>query len=416
MKVYHEQQAKGIESEKFAIDFTELEEMARGGLLLLSIQIGLKALQNMLENEVVLYTGQKGKHNPQRTAYRHGYETATVVLGGQRIPIAKPRVRSKDRQEEIPIETLLQFQREDMLNNAVVKRILHGVSTRNYQYTLDDIPGEKVSTSKSTVSRHFVYETGKLLKEFLKRRIDEYYPVIMMDGVAIGEYLVVCMLGISKEGKKKVLGIIEGSTENAKICADLIHQTIDRGLKLDEHRLFVLDGGKGLHKAVKDVFGEYADIQRCQIHKSRNVRSYLPESEQKTVKTAMNKAYMEFEYDEAKKKLERLAKELEFKYPSAAVSLREGLEETLTVHRLKVPGLLRITLSNTNPIESAIGTTRDVMGRVKNWRNGDQVMRWAASGFILAEEKFRTVKGYKQIPFLIDALNKNKSVELADVV
>ncbi|NSW92978.1 MAG: transposase [Firmicutes bacterium] len=176
-----------------------------------------------------------------------------------------------------------------------------------------------------------------------------------------------------------------------------------------------MDGGKGLHKAVKDVFGENVQIQRCQIHKLRNVQSYLPESEQRRVKAAMNRAYMEFEYQEAKNKLERLAKELEFKYPSASASLMEGLEETLTVHKLKVPGLLRATLSNTNPIESAIGTALNVTGRVKNWQSGNQVLRWISSGFILAEEKFKTIKGYKQIPFLIDALNNKKPAELSQV-
>ncbi|NSW92977.1 MAG: transposase [Firmicutes bacterium] len=211
-------------------DFSELEEMARDGLLSLSVQLGIKALKIMLEDEVASYAGEKGRHDPSRTAYRHGYEKVGVVLGGQKIAVQKPRVRTKDGSTELPIETLIQFQREDALNNAALQRILHGVSVRNYGYTLDEVPEEPLSVSKSAVSRRFIKETQKLLNEFLNRTIDDYYPIIMLDGVKIGDYLVVVSLGISKAGKKKVLGIIEGSTENAKICTDLIQNMIKRGL------------------------------------------------------------------------------------------------------------------------------------------------------------------------------------------
>lgn len=414
MELYHGQERKVREGLNLSVDFSELGEMASKGLLSLSVQLGIKALKIMLEDEVVSHAGEKGKHSSSRTAYRHGYEKSSVTLGGQKISIEKPRIRSKSLDKEIPIETLTHFQEEDILNDAALKRIIYGVSVRNYKHTLDEVPEESHSTSKSSVSRRFTKVTEKLLQEFLSRPIDDYFPIIMMDGVHLGDYLVVVALGISKEGKKKILGIIEGSTENSKICADLLQNIIERGLDEKENRLFVLDGGKGLHKAVRDVFGKNAYIQRCQIHKRRNVQSYLPQSEQKAVKTAMNKAYMEFEYDEAKRKLLLLAKELEFKYPSASASLLEGLEETLMVHKLKIPGLLRATLSNTNPIESAIGIATEVSGRVKNWQNGNQVLRWIASGFMIAEEKFRAVKGYKQILFLINAFNNKKSAELSE--
>lgn len=406
MGLYHGQEEKIREGLNLSVDFKELEEMASRGLLSLSIQLGMKALEIMLEDEVSSHAGQKGKHNNSRAAYRHGYEKSRVTLGGQKVSVEKPRVRSKLENKEITIETLNHFQEEDLLNTSALKRIINGVSVRKYQNTLDEIPIESHSISKSSVSRRFTKVTEKLLQEFLSRPIDDYFPIIMMDGVHLGDYLVVVALGISEEGKKKILGLIEGSTENAKICSDLLQNIIDRGLDAKDKRLFVLDGGKGLHKSVKDVFGDNAYIQRCQIHKRRNVQSYLPDSEQKAVKTAMNKAYMEFDYDEAKKKLLLLSKELEFKYPSAASSLLEGLEETLTVHKLKVPGLLRMTLSNTNPIESAIGTATEVSERVKDWQSGSQVLRWISSGFMIAEEKFRTIKGYKQIPFLINSFNE----------
>ncbi|MCX7922692.1 MAG: transposase [Clostridia bacterium] len=287
MELYHGQDSKVREGLNLSVNFTELEEMASKGLLALSVQLGIKALKIMLEDEVSSYAGEKGKHNKTRTAYRHGYEKSSVTLGGQKIAVDRPRVRSKSENIELPIETLSHFQEEDILNNAALKRIIHGVSTRKYQHTLDEVPEESYATSKSSVSRRFTKITEKFLQEFLSRSIDDYFPVIMMDGVHLGEYLVVVVLGISKEGKKKILGLIEGSTENSKICSDLLQNIIDRGLAVDEERLFVLDGGKGLHKAVKDVFGVKAHIQSCQIHKRRNVQSYLPDSEQKHVKTAM---------------------------------------------------------------------------------------------------------------------------------
>jgi transposase-like protein len=414
MELYHGQKGNVREGLNLSVDFTKLEEMASKGLLSLSIQLGIKALQIMVEDEVTSCAGEKGKHSKSRTAYRHGYEKSSVTLGGQKILVEKPRVRSKCGDKELPIETLTQFQEEDILNNAVLKRIINGVSVRKYKQTLDELPEGSCSTSKSSVSRRFTKVTEKLLQEYLNRRIEDSFPVMMIDGVHLGDYIVIVALGISNEGKKKILGIIEGSTENSKVCADLLQNLIERGLKAQEKRLFILDGGKGLRKAVKNVFGENAYIQRCQIHKRRNVQSYLPESEQKAVKTAMNKAYLEFEYDNAKKKLLLLAKELEYKYPSASSSLLEGLEETLTVHELKIPGLLRITLSNTNPIESAIGTATQVSSRVKNWQNGNQVLRWISSGFMIAEENFRTIKGYKQIPFLINALNDKETNKLSE--
>ncbi len=250
MELYYGQQGEVNESLHLTVDFSELEEMARNGLLSLSVELGIKALKIMLEDEVISYAGEKGRHNPSRTAYRHGHEKTNVVLGGQKIALQKPRVRTKDGSGELPLETLIQFQTEDLLNNAALKRILHGVSVRNYRHTLDEIPEGSHSTSKSSISRRFTKETEKLMQEFINRRIEDYYPVIMMDGVTTGDYLVIVALGISKAGKKKVLGIIEGSTENAKICTDLIQNMIKRGLDAEENRLFVLDGGKGLHKAV----------------------------------------------------------------------------------------------------------------------------------------------------------------------
>ncbi len=414
MKLYHEEKEKNNLNEiALELDFHDVEQYAKNGLLSLSVQIGLKVMQKMMEEEVNSHVGKKSKHIKERKAYRHGTEATKVVMGGQKIPTRRPRVRANDgsangKSSEIPLQTLLQFQKEEFMNDTVLKRMLHGVSTRNYEHALDEIALESESISKSNISRKFQAESSKLMDEFMQRSIDECYPAIMLDGTGMGDYCVVVALGISAKGKKTVLGIREGSTENAMICTDLLNDVIERGLKPDEKRLIIIDGGKGLKKSVKDVFGDNACIQRCQIHKKRNVLSYLPESEKSRVKTKMNQAYSEFEYDEAKRKMALLAEELDFKYPSAAKSLLEGLEETLTVHKLGVPGRLRQTLSNTNPIESALSTTLNTTGRVKHWQSGDQVLRWLSAGFILTEKKFRAVNGYKQMPLLIGFLNQNQ--------
>jgi transposase-like protein len=216
-------------------------------------------------------------------------------------------------------------------------------------------------------------------------------------------------------GEKRILGLREGGTENSVVCGSLLDDIIERGLRSDIERLFVLDGSKALSKAVKEKFGDKSEIQRCQLHKKRNVESHLPESQRSWVIQKMNLAYSEFEYKEAKQRLEKLAKDLEYQYPSAANSIMEGLEETLTMHRLKVPGTLRVTLSTTNPAESLMSMLRGFAGRVKKWESGNQVLRWMACGCITIEPKLRRIKGYKQLPFLISSLAKISSNEKSGI-
>lgn len=365
----------------------------------------MKVLQAMMSEEVEEKVGPKGKHNADRSAYRHGTEGTSVVLGGQKARIDKPRLRSKD-DKEIPLDILNQFQSEDALNHHVLKLILMGATTRGYGSLQDKVMGvETYGISKSAVSRRFIQETTKGMQEFMSRQLDDdTYPVMMLDGVCFGEYLVLVALGVMTTGEKKILGIREGSSENSEVCKGLISGLIDRGLCAEVPRLFILDGSKALSKAVRESFGETSAIQRCQLHKKRNVEKYLPDTEKSRVIAEMNAAYAEFDYAPAKARLEKLVKSLEYKYPSAAESLREGMEETLTLHKLKVPGLLRIPLSTTNPIESAIGTAREITGRVRHWKNGFQVLRWLSCGFMSAEKQFRKIKGFKLLPILINTL------------
>ena len=326
-----------------------------------------------------------------------------MVMGGKKVSVQRPRIRSKEG-NELTLPTLRVFQDEDPLNRALLSRLLSGVSTRKYGRTLDGTMEEPLCVSKSEVSRRFTAAMEDRMDAFFNRRIEGSYPAMMMDGLELGKMTIIAAMGIDSEGKKRILGLAEGGSENSDVVKTLLEDLIGRGLNAAEPRLYVLDGGKALHKAVKDTFGKKAVIQRCQVHKKRNVLSQLPESEQANASLAMTKAYREFEYGKAKSSLELLADNLEYRYPKAAQSLREGLEETLTTHRLKLPGLLRQTLSSTNAMESANSACMGVIRRVCNFKDGAVTLRYAAAGFLEAECGFRRIKGYKQIPILQIAL------------
>jgi transposase-like protein len=320
-------------------------------------------------------------------------------MGGTKVRVDRPRVRSLDG-GELPLETLGLFQNEDPLNQAILTKLLAGISTRKYARVMEGGAADSVCASKSEISRRFIEGMDNLMKEFFTRKLDQDYPVMMIDGLELGKMTILAAMGIDSDGKKRVLGVAEGGSENNIVVKGLLQDLIDRGLNADRPRLYVLDGGKALHKAVLDTFGKNAMIQRCQVHKKRNVLSYLPESAQSNVSIAMTMAYREFDYETAKSKLLGIASDLEYKYPKAAASLLEGLEETLTVHRLKVPGVLRETLCSTNPMESANSACRGIIRRVSNFRDGEMALRYAAAGFIEAERGFRRIKGFRQLPVL----------------
>ena len=385
------------------LDAQLLMALASEGLLALSLQVGLEVLRQMLDADVEALAGAKGTHNPDRSAYRHGTESTRVVMGGQKVSAQRPRVRSKDG-AELPLPTLNLFQNEDPLNRALLSRLLSGVSSRKYARTVDEPIEDASCVSKSEVSRRFAKAMEERMDELFKRRIEGSYPILMMDGLALGKMTIVAAMGIDWEGRKRILGLIEGGSENNEVVKALLADLIERGLDPSEPRLYVLDGGKALHKAVKDTFGKKAVIQRCLVHKKRNVLSHLPESEQARVSVALTMAYREFDYAKAKSALELLLKDLSYRYPKAADSLREGLEETLTVHHLRLPGLLRQTLNSTNAMESANSGCMGVIRRVCNFKDGAMTLRYAAAGFLEAERGFRRIKGFRQIPLLQSAL------------
>lgn len=404
MKSYQKAQKSVKESVK-VLDEDALLETAAEGLLSLSIELGMEVVRQLLEADVTALAGEKGRHDSGRMAYRHGSERTKVVMGGEKRDIQRPRVRSKEG-AELSLPTLAVFQDEEPLNQAVLARLLAGVSTRKYAGSRELKEPDTACVSKSEVNRRFVKELSDLMEEFFNRRINEDYPIMMLDGMAVGKMTVIAAMGIGRDGRKRVLGLSAGGTENQEAVKELLADLLNRGLTPDRPRLFVLDGGKALHKAVTDTFGRYAVIQRCQVHKKRNVQEQLPKSEQANVGLALSKAYLEHEYDKARRALEHVANDLEDRYPKAAASLREGLEETLTVHRLGIPGLLRQTLSNTNAMESANSVAASVLKRVKHWKDGEQILRYAAAGFVEAEKSFRRIKGYRQIPLLLEALSR----------
>ena len=308
------------------------------------------------------------------------------------------------------------FREEDPLPERVLNQILVGVSTRNYESSLDK-PAAKLKsrgTSKSAASRHLVSQTTKKLEQYLSRRLEEYeLAALMMDGLEVAGQTVVVTLGITIDGTKVPLGIWLGSTENSQVCTAMLQDLLERGLRIDESILCVVDGGKGTRKALVDVLGDLAVIQRCHFHKLRNLRSYLPKSRHAYVLQTMKEAYKCKSADKARKQLRALVSWLERNgYDEAAGSLREGMEETLTVLKLALPELLRRSLATTNAIENLNGTIRRVSRNVKRWKSPSMIRRWTALGVVTAEKKFRRIKGYRNMGALVHALkSKQKSLD-----
>ena len=388
----------------------QLVGAAKEGLLALSVGVGLGVLSELMEEEVDDVVGPKGKHDPDRTAVRHGHEDGEVTLGGRRVEVERPRVRTADGDAEVQLATYQHFADRDPLRRVVLERMLAGVSTRRYRRTQEPV-GEQVevkarSTSKSAVSRTFVERTRDALGKLMSRQLaDLRLAVMMLDGLELKGRMMIVALGITTEGVKIPLGLWEGSTENATVATALLSDLVERGLDPEQGMLFVLDGSKALRKAVRSVFGE-VPVQRCLWHKERNVTQHLPERDRPPVKARLRKACRETDYPRALEQLQRLADELEHTHPGAAGSLREGMEETLTVIRLGIRGKLRRTLESTNPCESMIDTVRTTQRNVKHWSSGEMGLRWTAAGMLEAEKQFRKVIGYTDLPRLAVAIER----------
>jgi len=377
----------------------------RQGLLATAMNAGLEVLRVMLENDRRRLCGPKGRPNPDREATRYGYDDGSVVLGGRRVAVRKPRVRTVSG-EEVPLPTYERFNEEDPLSRRVLEQMVLGVSTRHYPRSLESMEGvvSVTATGSSSVSRRFVARTQRQLETFMSRSLeDEDFPILLLDGTGFGEHTLVVAMGIDPTGRKHVLGVVEGSTENEAVCRRLLSNLVDRGLPVERARLVVIDGGKGLRKAVRNVFGNWALIQRCQFHKIRNVVEHLPRVKRAWAKAALRKAYDSEMPAQAKRRLLELARNLEG-HDGAAASIREGLEETLTLLSLGMRGALARTLSTTNPIENLQGTLKRISRNVTRWRSGSMALRWAVTGLLEAQKSFRRLKGYRELPALLRAL------------
>jgi len=390
----------------------ELVGAAREGLLALSVGVGLGVVHELMELEVDEVVGSKGKHNPDRVAVRHGHEAGSMTLGGRRVAVRRPRIRTAVDERELPVESYEYFADRDPLTRAVMDRMLAGVSTRKFAQVGEPVGGEveeaSSSTGKTAVSDMFIQRTRTALGELMSRRLDDVrLAVMMLDGLEIADRTHVVALGITTDGVKIPLGLWEGSTENATLARALLADLVDRGLDPEQAILFVIDGAKALRRAIKDVFGEHALVHRCHRHKERNVTDLLPERDRDRVRARIRAAWSLTDPLLAEQRLQLLASELDQTWPDAASSLREGIDDTLTLMRLGITGNLATTLCSTNPCESMIEIVRHTQRNVKRWQDGDMRKRWTAAGMLVAEQQFRRIIGYRDLATLVIAIERH---------
>ncbi len=381
------------------------------GLMAASVAIGLDVLEQMMQTEVCDLAGPKGRHDPDRIHVRHGTEDGSVVLGGRKVPIRRPRVRTADDTSEATLEVYQVAHASDLLARHMVGAMLAGLSTRRYPAALEPvgaaIEAEAQGTSKSSVSRRFVVATADQLAELMSRPLeDDRWLILFIDGFTFADHQLVGALGVTADGTKVPLAVMEGTTENKTLVTRLLADLQDRGLDVSKGVLFVVDGSKALTRGIPAVFGAKAVIQRCRIHKERNVLDHLPDPEHSWVRTKLRHGWANPDVVAARAELEALARALQRQHPGAASSLREGLTETLTVTRLGIDGALLKTVFSTNPVESMIEIVREHASNVKRWRDGEMALRWAAAGMESARTQFRRVKGYRQLPTLAAALEQ----------
>lgn len=383
-----------------------LAAMIRGDLLGLVHQLGLQAIAAMLEAERTKLCGERYRHDKSRTASRAGTTRGELVLGGRRVAMRRPRVTDTDG-HEVPLGAWTELSGTDPLHARALEQMTIGVATRKYARSLETLPEEIATrgTSKSAVSRRFVALTSHKLTEWMERSLaDLDICAVYIDGIYFREHVILCALGVDESGAKHVLGLWEGATENEIACKAMLEDLSARGLTPNRSRLFIIDGSKGLYAALRRAYGKGVLVQRCQVHKVRNVLGHLPETKHASVRTAMRAAYKSTKLETARRLLNNLARTLQKKHPSAAASLREGLDETLTIVALNLPSALARSLATTNPIENMNGRIRATSKRVKRWNDGTMILRWVLVGVLEAARGFRRLKGCKDMALLVARL------------
>jgi putative transposase len=394
-----------VESSLRHLPLVDLLVDTKTELLELALRSGLKVFTTMLEEDRTAICGPRYVHEPERPASRAGTARSEVVLGGRKVAIQRPRVRTAAG--EVALPTFKAMAATDPLDRRVVEQMLVGVATRQYARSLEPVGPEMTSrgTSKSAVSRRFVARTTAQLAAWQSAPLDNLDLVaLLIDGVHLGDHCLIVALGIAADGQKHALGLWDGSTENATVCQGLLANLQSRGLRTDRSVLVILDGSKALRKAVRATFGDAALVQRCQVHKMRNILEYLSDRQRPWAQAILRRAYQSADVKTAQRLLLDLARRLETEHPSAAESVREGLDETLTVLTLNLSVRLRRSLATTNAAESLLSRTRHVKRNVKRWRSGQMMLRWVAAGVLEAVKGFRRVKGYADMPMLVAAL------------
>ena len=398
-----EMAAEGNPAVQMVLPMAEMVGWLRKGVGELVRQAGLQLMSLLMDEEVRELAGERSRPQPERTANRWGKERGYCVVMGQKVPIERPRVRTTE-DKEVRLGSYEMFHRGEPLSETVWEKLMLGLSTRRYGQAVREFT-EAYGLEKSAVSEHFIEASRVKLKDLMERRLNKLQLcALLIDATPFEGQQMIVALGIGQDGRKTILGIRQGATENATVVGELLGDLMNRGLDFSTPRLYVLDGGKALQAAVKKYAGESAPIQRCQVHKRRNVLDHLTDEQKPAVARKLNAAYALEEYAAAREALNGLHHELMHLNPSAARSLGEGLEETLTVHRLHVPQQLRLTLASTNVIESAFSIVERVCLNVKRWHSGDQRERWVGSGLLVAEKQFRRIKGHKQLPLLLREL------------
>ena len=404
--------AEGSLAVQMVLPMAEMMGWLRKGVGELVRQAGLQLMDLMMQEEVRELAGERSQRLAERTAHRWGSERGYCVVMGQKVPIARPRVRSTDDQE-VRLGSYEMFHRGEPLTETVWEKLMLGLSTRKYGEAVRQFT-ESYGLEKSAISEHFIEASRTKLQEMMERRLDKTrLCALLIDATPFQGQQIVAALGIDEYGRKTILGIRQGATENATVVGELLGDLVERGLDFSEPRLYILDGGKALSTAVRRHAGESAAIQRCQVHKRRNVLDHLTDEQKPAIAKKLNSAYALEDYAAAKQALQTLHRELMDLNPSAARSLGEGMEETLTIHRLKLPTQLRKTMASTNVIESAFSIVEQVCKNVKRWHSGDQRERWVGSGLLVAEKQFRRITAYKLIPVLmreLEALTASKVV------
>ena len=395
--------AKPVQISFPTADIAELCQTSLGDLLR---SVGKSFIQAVMEQEVEELVGKRSKRCAGRRAYRWGSEAGFCVIDGQRVRIDRPRVRGRGNNQEIPLGSYELFQRASLIQESVWHKIMHGLTMRSYKEVVQQF-AEAYGLEKSTTSEHFVEASRLKLEQLMKRSLENLSLVAMfIDGTHFKGQNLVVAIGVDRMGCKVVLGLRQGTVENATVVGELLEELAERGVSFQEPRLYVMDGGKAIRRAIFTHAGDAAFFQRCQVHKIRNVTEYLPQAQRYAVKFRMRAAYEMMEVAEARQALMKLHDELVQQNPSAAASLAEGLEETLTVIEMRITPRLRRSLSSTNAIESGFSVVDKICRQVKRWQGSDHRLRWVGSALAFAESRWSRIHGYRHLPVLIHALDR----------